>query len=384
MLRIIKSHLLRGLLAITALPFYFSSAMAADSLYNLPYGVTPISHDIYKMHMIMIYICTGIGVLVFGALIYCLVKFRHSKGAVPDHSIHEHIGVEIAWTVIPFLILVAMAVPATEVLSLMHNDAKPMVNIKITGYQWKWHYEYLDQGIEFFSNLSTPQNQIDGTAPKDPHYLLEVDHPLVLPTNEKIRFLVTSNDVIHSWWVPDLGIKQDAIPGYVNETWAIIEKPGTYRGQCGELCGAFHGFMPIVVKAISPQAFQKWVAQQTGAQVAALNAQKIVSTFTLPQLMTKGKSIYDNKCAACHQLTGKGLPPMFPAIQGGAIATGPVSQHINLVLHGVNGTAMQAFGDQLDNTDLAAVITYQRNAWGNNKLSKVTVVEPADIEKARE
>lgn len=383
MLRIIKSHLLRGLLAITALPCCLSTALAADSLYNLPYGVTPISHDIYKMHMIMIYICGVIGVLVFGALIYCLVKFRHSKGAVPDRFLSEHIGVEIAWTVIPFLILVAMAVPATEVLSSMHDDTKPMVNIKVTGYQWKWHYEYLDQGIQFFSTLSTPQNQIDGLAPKDPYYLLEVDHPLVVPTHEKIRFLVTSNDVIHSWWVPDLGIKQDAIPGYVNETWAIIDKPGIYRGQCGELCGAFHGFMPIVVQAVSPQDFQKWVTKQEGAEAASIAAQKVVTTLTLPQLMTRGKDVYDNKCAACHQLSGKGLPPMFPAIQGSLIATGSVAKHINIVLHGVNGTAMQAFGDQLDNTDLAAVVTYERNAWGNDKLSQVKVVEPADVQKAR-
>ena len=382
MLRI-KSYLLRGLSAIAALPFCLSTAFADDSLYNLPYGVTPVSHDIYKMHMIMIYICAAIGVVVFGALIYCLIKFRHSKGAVPDHSISEHLGVEIAWTVIPFLILVAMAVPATQVLSVMHNDQRPMVNIKVTGYQWKWHYEYLDQGIQFFSNISTPQDQLNGTAPKGKYYLEEVDHPLVLPTNEKIRFLITSNDVIHSWWVPDLGIKQDAIPGYVNESWAIIEKPGTYRGECGELCGAFHAFMPIVVVAVSPEQFQQWIAKQQGAQAAVLNATKTLPTLTLPQLMKQGQAVYGNKCAACHQLSGKGLPPMFPAIQGSKVATGPAAQHINIVLHGVSGTAMQAFGDQLTDTDLAAVITYERNAWGNNAISKVTIVQPEDVEKAR-
>lgn len=381
MLRTIKSHLMRVLCVIVVLPFFSQAVFAADSLYNLPYGVTPISHDIYRMHMIMIYICCATGVIVFGALIYCLIKFRHSKGVIADQTFTQHVGIEIAWTVIPFLILVAMAVPATEVLSSMHNDTKPMVNIKVTGYQWKWRYEYLDQGIQFFSNLSTPQDQIDGTAPKDPHYLLEVDHPLVLPTNEKIRFLITSNDVIHSWWVPDLGVKQDAIPGYVNETWAIIEKPGTYRGQCGELCGAFHGFMPIVIKAVPPAEFQQWVAKQEGA--AAANASKALPTLTLSDLMSKGQAIYSNKCAACHQPTGKGLPPMFPAIQGDLIATGPVAKHIDIVLHGVTGTAMQAFGDQLDDTDLAAVITYQRNAWGNNKISKVNVVEPSDVEKMR-
>jgi cytochrome c oxidase subunit 2 len=228
---------------------------------NMPYGVTPISHEVYRLHMITFYICAGIGVVVFGVLIYSLFKYRRARGAVAA-KFHEHTGIEILWTVIPFIILVAMAIPATKVLMEIHNTAKPALDIKVIGYQWKWKYEYLDQGISFFSNLSTPNDQIYGNAKKNKWFLLEVDHPLVVPVNEKIRILVTSNDVIHSWWVPDLGMKQDAIPGYINENWFTIEKPGTYRGQCAELCGANHAFMPIVVEAVTPAQFAAWVKQQ--------------------------------------------------------------------------------------------------------------------------
>ncbi|MCW5588060.1 MAG: cytochrome c oxidase subunit II [Legionellales bacterium] len=230
----------------------------AESAYNLPYGVTPISHDIYNLHMITLWVCVLIGVGVFGVLFYSLYKFRKSKGAVPA-NFHEHLGVEIVWTVIPFLILLGLAIPATLVLKKIDNGNNPQLTIRVTGYQWKWEYAYLDQGIHFFSQLSTPEAEIQGNAAPDKWFLREVDNPLVVPVNEKVRLLITSNDVIHSWWVPELGVKQDAIPGYVNQNWFYIEKPGTYRGQCAELCGALHGFMPIVVKAVSQLEFAEWV-----------------------------------------------------------------------------------------------------------------------------
>ncbi len=225
----------------------------------MPYGASTISHEIYNLHMAAFYICCVIGFLVFGVLIYSLIKFRKSKGAVSAHF-HEHIGIEILWTTIPFLILVALAVPATIVLQHIHNTDNAQLTIKITGYQWKWKYEYLDQGISIFSNLSTTQEQIHNETPKDQWFLLEVDNPVVVPVNTKVRLLVTADDVIHAWWVPDLGIKQDGIPGFINENWIYITKPGTYRGQCGELCGVNHGFMPIVVKAVSKEDFKQWVA----------------------------------------------------------------------------------------------------------------------------
>lgn len=374
-----------GTIIVVCICLFFKLSVYALPPMNLPYGVTPISHQVYDLHMASFYICVGIGAVVFGVMIYTLIRFRKSKGAVAA-NFHEHLGIELLWTIIPFIILVVMAVPATILLIHIHDTKKPDLDVKITGYQWKWKYDYLDQGISFFSDLSTPISEVDDRKPKDKWYLLEVDHPLVLPIKEKIRFLVTSNDVIHSWWVPDLGIKQDAIPGYINQIWTYIDKPGTYRGQCAELCGAFHGFMPIVVKAVTRQEFKKWIESQEkklGRQVAA--SQEHLSK---EQLMTLGKAAYGQNCAICHQSNGEGTPPAFPAIKGSKVATGPLKKHIDIVLNGVQGTAMQAFGKQLDDKTLAAIITYQRNAWGNADLNRkqnhVTVVEPSDVKKEHE
>lgn len=362
----------------------FSAVSFAIPPINLPVGVTPVSREIYDLHMLAFYVCCGIGVVVFGSLIILLVKYRRSKGAKPA-DIHEHLGIEILWTVVPFVILVVLAVPATRVLMEIHDTDKPDLDIKIIGYQWRWKYEYLNQGISFFSNMSTTQNQIDGLAPKPAEFLLEVDHPVVVPVHKKIRFLVTANDVIHSWWVPDLGVKQDAVPGYVNENWAIIDKPGVYRGQCAELCGAYHGFMPIVVKAVSQQEFDQWVSQQNQRAVGSAEAAK--KTYSLNELLVDGKKSYEKYCGVCHQPTGTGLPPTFPALKGSAVVTGEVNKEIDIVLNGVSGTAMQAFGEQLDNKLLAEIITYTRHAWGNAEINKQQshriVVQPSDIEKAR-
>lgn len=355
---------------------------------NMPYGVSPISREIYNLHMAGFYICCGIGVVVFGVLIYSLIKFRKSKGAKAAHF-HEHVGFEILWTAIPFFILVALAIPATIVLAHIHDTEKSDLTIKVVGYQWKWKYEYLDQGISFFSNLSTPQEQILNKAPKNEWFLLEVDHPLVVPVNTKIKLLITADDVIHAWWVPDLGIKQDAIPGFINENWIYIEKEGFYRGQCGELCGVYHGFMPIVVQAVSQADFEKWVVDHRPTPESIALAQKeILKPLTEDELLTLGKAQYEKSCVMCHQAEGEGLPPTFPPLKGSRVVTGTLDANIAYVLTGVPGTAMQAFGDQLDDRAIAAVVTYIRNAWGNaipiKRHKYPAIAQPEDVAKVRQ
>ncbi len=358
-----------------------TSLAHAQLKYNMSPGVTPLSRDIFDLHMIIFWICVAIGVLVYGVLIYSLVKFRKSKGAKAA-SFHDNTRIEIIWTIIPCLILILLEIPSTKTLIHMSNTDDAEVNVLVTGYQWKWKYEYLDQGISFFSNLATTQDQINGKQPKSPWYLLEVDHPLVLPVGKKIRFIVTANDVIHSWWVPELGVKRDAIPGFVHESWAKIEKPGIYRGQCTELCGVGHGYMPIVVDAKPQQEYDKWVKQQQASKAAAAGAAD--KQWTRDELMEKGKTVYGKICAVCHMPNGAGMPPAFPALKGSAIALGPASKHIDIVLHGKSGSAMQAFGEQLDDAEIAAVVTYEREAWGNDaKGDKEKVIQPSQIKDAR-
>lgn len=469
--------------------------------FNLPQGVTTVSRDIYGLHMTVLWVCVIIGIIVFGSIIYSIIYHRKSKGAKAAHF-HEHLWLEITWTLVPFFILVGLAIPGTRVLINMNDEAKPDLTIKITGYQWKWKYEYLDKGVSFFSNLSTPFDEMSGIKPKNPNYLREVDHPLVVPIHKKIRFLVTSNDVIHAWWVPELGVKRDAVPGFINETWARVNRPGTYRGQCAELCGINHALMPIVVSALSEQGFENWLNEQKtatqlttvasatpaaatapttqappltqaqptpltsgevaveaaeaaaeGAKATAEAAEAISKTSpvtkaaeaaasgaaatakavkdavekfegttitqptlttttkppiqktqpgtpkspttpttptapstpttpststptaaaptatpkkSLADLMKQGEQVFLGTCAVCHQSTGEGLPPTYPALKGSKIVTGPLPTHLDRVLNGKPGTAMQAFRDQFSVDDLAAVITYERNAWGNN------------------
>lgn len=366
----------------------FTSPIWAKSIYNMPTGVTPSSHEIYHLHMTILWVCAAIGVVVFSVLIYSLIAHRKSKGAKPA-DFHESLGVEIVWTVIPFLILVIMAIPATKVLMSMEDDTEADVNVKITGFQWKWKYDYLDEGISYFSNLSTPQEQIQNKADKGQWYLLEVDKPLIVPIHKKIRFLVTANDVIHSWWVPEFGIKRDAIPGFIHEAWARIEKPGTYRGQCAELCGVGHGYMPIVVIAKTEEEYGKWVAEQRGEAIKQKNAAASDVKLSLAELMEKGEAGYNKTCSVCHKTDGAGMPPAFPAIKGSKVAVGPIAKHLDVVLNGVKGTAMQAFGEQLSDEDIAAIITYQRNAWGNDNKKVFGnaaggLLQPSDVAKARE
>jgi cytochrome c oxidase subunit II len=343
----------------------------ADYTLNMTEGVTQLSHDIYDLHMYIIWVCVVIGVGVYGLMIYSIIHHRKSKGAIPA-NFHENTRLEIIWTIIPFVILFAMAVPATKVMIEAYDTSASDMTIKVTGYQWKWRYTYLDEDIDFFSSLDARSNEARQLGSKlSPenvdHYLLSVDHPLVVPINKKIRFVFTAADVIHSWWVPALGWKKDTIPGFVTDAWAKIETPGTYRGQCAELCGRDHGFMPIVVEAKTEDDYKAWVAKQKGAaQTKAQAAQAAATkTFTRDELIAKGQAVYNANCAACHQANGEGIPGSFPAIKGSAIARGPIEQHLQVVAKG-KGQMMPAFADSLDKLDLAAVVTFQRNGLGNS------------------
>lgn len=344
---------------------------------NLPAGVTPISQNAYGLHMMILWVCVAIGIVVFGAMFVSILRHRKSRGAVPA-QFHESTTVEILWTIIPFLILVSMAVPATRALIAMEDTSDSDISIKVTAYQWKWQYEYLDEGIGFFSTLSTPHDQIYGSAEKGPDYLLEVDNQMVVPVGKKVRLLLTASDVIHAWWVPELGMKKDAIPGFINEMWIQVKEPGVYRGQCAELCGRDHGFMPIVVVAKTEAEYNQWVAEQqsTGAAAAADDDREM----GMDEMMARGEKVYGTHCAACHQVNGAGVPGAFPALVGSPVVKGPTAGHIDRVLNGKPGTAMAAFGGQLGDADLAAVITYQRNAWGNDTGD---LLQPSDIKAAR-
>ncbi|WP_375740816.1 cytochrome c oxidase subunit II [Pseudomonas boanensis] len=355
-----------------------SQAEAAWTV-NMTPGATEVSRTVFDLHMTIFWICVVIGVVVFGAMFWSMIIHRRSTGQQPAHF-HESTTVEILWTVVPFIILVLMAVPATKTLIDIYDSAESELDVQVTGYQWKWHYKYLGQDVEFFSNLATPSEQIHNHAEKDEHYLLEVDQPLVVPVGTKVRFLITAADVIHSWWVPALAVKKDAIPGFVNESWTRIEKPGIYRGQCTELCGKDHGFMPIVVEAKSKEDFTKWMAarKEETAKLKELTDKE----WTLQELVERGDKVYHTTCAACHQPEGQGMPPMFPALKGSKIATGPKADHLNIVFHGKPGTSMAAFGKQLSEVDIAAVITYERNAWGNNTGDMVTPKEVLALKQA--
>ncbi|MFD1216713.1 MULTISPECIES: cytochrome c oxidase subunit II [Microbulbifer] len=341
---------------------------------NMTQGVTEVSRTTYDLHMLIFWICVAIGVVVFGVMFYSMWRHRKSRG-YKAAQFHESTLVELAWTIVPTLILVGMAIPATKTLYDIYDTKEADLDIMITGYQWKWKYDYLGSDVSFFSNLSTPRAQIDNQQPKSKDYLLEVDEPLVVPVNQKIRFLITANDVIHAWWVPDLAVKKDAIPGFVNESWTRIDEPGIYRGQCAELCGKDHGFMPIVVKAVPQDEYHSWLSDRAAA--AARIKELTNKTFTFDELYERGKKIYASTCAACHQPNGQGVPGTFPAIAGSKYATGPMENHMSMVVNGSpSNPAMQAFGAQLSEVDLAAVITYQRNAFGNNMGD---TVQPIDV-----
>jgi len=362
---------------LVALTLALCGQAQAEYALNLPVGVTETSREIHDLHMLILWICVVIGILVYGLMIYSIMHHRKSKGAVPA-QFHENTKLEIIWTLIPFLILFAMAVPATQVMIKAYDSSKSDMTIKVTGYQWKWRYTYLDEGIDFFSTLDAKSNEARQVGSKiDPNtvenYLLNVDNPMVVPVGKKVRILLTAADVLHAWWVPDFGWKKDAIPGYITDGWIKVDKAGTYRGQCAELCGRDHGFMPIVVIAKEEGEYKQWLAEQKAKKDAGkADASK---TFAMEELMSKGEEVYNSNCAACHMPNGEGMPGTFPAIKGSAVATGPLDQHVNVVLKGKN--AMPAFDDMLDDVSLAAVITFQRNAFGNNKGDSI---QPSEIQ----
>ena len=356
---------------------FCQTASADFSFWNLRKGVTEISREVYDLHMLIFYICCVIGVIVFGAMIISMILHRKSLGAKPA-TFHESTKLEVAWTIIPIVILIGMAVPATSTLRDMYEPGEPDLDVEVRGYQWKWQYTYLNDDpakeIQFMSALRTPQDEIQNRAGKGEHYLLDVDNPLVVPINKRIRFLITSNDVIHSFWVPDFAVKKDAIPGFVHESWAIVEEPGVYRGQCAELCGKDHGFMPIVVHAMEQEDYDNWVLEKQ--EEAAKVFEIVGKSWSTDELIEKGEEVYARNCVACHQTNGQGIPPAFPSLVGQGIPVGPIAEHIDILLYGRAGTAMQAFGQQLNAAEIAAVVTYTRNAWGNNMQDSV---QPKEI-----
>ncbi len=338
---------------------------------NMTEGVTSISKEVYGLHMTVFYLCCVIGVFVFGAMFISMFLHRKSRG-VTASNFHESITLELLWTIVPAVILIVIAIPSTTLLKKVYDTDEAEIDILVTGHQWKWQYEYLGEDVSFFSILSTPASQINNEEEKGEHYLLEVDKPLVIPVDTKVRFLVTAGDVIHSWWVPDLAVKRDAIPGYTNAAWTRVEVEGVYRGQCAELCGKDHGFMPIEVHVVSKAKYAEWIGAKKAEVVAIAEASKKV--LELDELMATGEEVYNKNCAACHQADGKGLPPAFPAIAGSAIAMGELSGHLNRVING--GKGMPPFGEQLTPVEAAAVITFQRNSFGNNMGQ---LVQPIDV-----
>jgi len=384
-------HLRAPTLAATLLA---SATAFADYQIDILPPASPMAQEAYDLHFGVLWVCVAIFIIVFGAMFWSIFKHRRSVGAKAA-QFHENTTVEIIWTVVPLVVLVAMAWPATKTMLAMKDAANSDISIKITAYQWRWEYDYQQDGVRFFSNISTPRDQIDEREgpgkPKGENYLLEVDRPMVVPVGKKVRLLITSNDVIHGWYVPQLGINQYGIPGFVKDAWFTATKVGTFRGQCSQICGKEHGFMPIVVEVKSTEEYAKWAQaekakmpppeaapQQVVAAGGAAPADDPTKKWSVDELKAKGEQVYAANCVACHQATGKGLPPAFPPLAGSKMANGPKAAQVAIVLKGKPGTAMASFA-QLSDADLAAVITHTRLAWGN----KGDAVMPSEIKAAR-
>ena len=362
--------------ALFMLSLYPSKVFSDWDALNMREGVTQVSRDVFELHMLIFYICVAIGAVVFSVMFYSL--FRYTKKRNPNPStFHESTKLEVAWTVVPFLILIAMAVPASKTLTEIYDDEEGEINIQVVGYQWKWEYKYLEDDINFFSNLSTDQDEIYNLVPKGENYLLEVDEPLIIPVDTRVRFLITANDVIHSWWVPDFAIKQDAIPGFINTAWTRAEETGIYRGNCTELCGKNHGFMPVVVKVVEKDEYNDWVLSKK--EEAIKLAELTEKEWSLAELTQRGEGVYQKNCVACHQMNGEGLPPIFPALAGSDIVMFDKDRNVEILMEGVQGAAMQSFANQLSEVDMASVITYTRQAWGNADNGDGEIVVPKDI-----
>ncbi|MAV61745.1 MAG: cytochrome c oxidase subunit II [Gammaproteobacteria bacterium] len=342
---------------------------------NMTRGITDISNEVFELHMLIFWICVAIGALVFAVMFYSMWAHTKKKNPVPA-KFHENHKLEIAWTIIPFLILIAMAIPASKTLVKIYDDEAGDINIQVTGYQWKWQYRYLEDDVSFFSNLSTDLDEIYNLVPKGENYLQEVDEMVVIPAGKKVRFLITANDVIHSWWMPAFAIKQDAIPGFVNTAWTVVDTPGIYRGKCTELCGKNHGFMPIVVKVVEQDEYDLWVDNKR--QEAIKLAELTTKDWSTEELMERGQTVYEVNCVACHQTEGQGIAGIFPALAGSEIALYDKERHIEILMEGVQGAAMNSF-DYLSEVELAAVITYSRQAWGNAEKGDGEIVVPKEI-----
>jgi cytochrome c oxidase subunit 2 len=376
-----------------------AGAASADYHVDILAPASPTASDAYTLHWGVMYVCVAIFFIVFGAMFWSIFRHRKSVGAKAA-QFHENTTIEIIWTVVPLVVLVSMAWPATRTMLEMKDASNADMSIKITAYQWRWEYDYQQEGLRFLSSLATPRDQIDERAgpgaKKNENYLLEVDRPMVVPVGKKVRLLITSNDVIHGWYVPQLGVNQYGIPGFVKDAWFSVDKPGTYRGQCSQICGKEHGFMPIVVIAKSAPDYAAWVkdekakmppepAPQPVAAVAAAGAAAAAPAedpnkkWALDELKSNGEKLYAANCAACHQPTGKGMPPAFPALDGSKVANGPKAGHIGIVMNGKPGTAMAPFA-RLSDSEIASIITFERNAWGNKTGD---AIQPAEIKAAR-
>ena len=363
----------------------FSVNLNADWLdVNMPLGVTDISEKVFGIHMLMFWIMVAIGAVVFGVLFYAMWRYRRSnhKNAAQFEENHK---LEIAWTIVPTILLVLMALPASSLLKEMydHEAEEGGIDIQVIGWQWKWQYKYLDERVgskplSFFSNLTTPQEQYEfNQATKTENYLLEVDEELVVPINTPIRFLITSNDVIHSWYMSDSAVKQDAIPGFINVAKTTINKPGIYRGNCTELCGERHAYMPIVVRAVTEEEYQNWLQdhRETAAQLAFLTEKE----WSQDELFAQGKEVYQTRCAACHQVNGQGIPGFYPALAGSDVVMNDKSKQIEILMEGIRGSQMQSFAEQLNEVEMAAVITFTKLSWDNNQMGSSEIVIPKDI-----
>lgn len=361
----------------TVILFALSNKASAewDDL-NMTQGATAISREVYDLHMLIFWICVVIGVLVFGVMFYSMYAYTKKKNPVAA-TFHENTKVELAWTIIPFLILIAMAVPASKTLQSIYNDEAGDINIQVIGHQWKWQYRYLEDDVNFFANLSTDLDEIYNKVPKGENYLQEVDEIVVIPVGKKVRFLITANDVIHSWWVPAFAIKQDAIPGFINTAWTIVDEPGLFRGKCTELCGKNHGFMPIVVKAVEQDEYDLWIKDKQAGAIAL--AELTEKDWTAEELVARGESLYIKNCVACHGPTGAGVTGIFPALAGSDIVLNNKARQIEILMEGVQGAAMQSYAEQLAEVDMAAVITYTRRSWGNAEKGDGEIVVPKDI-----
>ncbi|MGF6644446.1 cytochrome c oxidase subunit II [Paraburkholderia sp. GAS82] len=382
-MKTIKRALMGGL-ALTGMFFAGAALAVGDSPggpavneINLQPPATAIAEELYHLHTFMLILCTVIFIGVFGVMFYSVFAHRKSKGHKAAHF-HESTTVEIIWTIVPFVIVVLMALPATKTVIAMKDTTNSDLTVKVTGYQWKWNYDYVKgpgEGINFFSTLTTPRAEVDGEQAKTDTYLQEVDNPLVVPVDKKIRIITTANDVVHSWYVPAFGVKQDAIPGFVRDTWFKADKVGTFRGFCTELCGKEHAFMPVVVEVLSADDYAKWVADQQKKMAAGADDPN--KTYTLAELMERGGKVYAANCAVCHQPTGKG-GGAFPALDGSKVANGPIAQHVSIVLKGKN--VMPSWGPTLNDVEIASVITFERNSWGNHTGD---ILQPKQVADAR-